>query len=75
MLTEAEMQEYIELAERDEWDPARWRLEPNPRKDAALFVVGVSDEQRAALESRARERGMDSADYLENLIGAVLSAV
>ena len=69
------MQEYIDLAERGEWDPTRWRISPNPRRNPALFVVDVSDEQRASLEARAREQGLDSCEYLNRLVSTVLSVV
>lgn len=47
----------------------------NPRRNPALFVVDVSDEQRASLEARAHEQGIDSGEYLNRLVSAVLSVV
>jgi|GEM_PF-3315961 len=74
MLTEDEMREYIDIAEKDEWDPARWKVVSRRNVDGKTpFLVSVSDDKLAKLEARAKENGLTVGEYLDGLVGAVLA--
>ena len=74
VLTEAEMQEYIEMAERDEWDPKRWAPDNQSCRQNA-YVIHIDDDEAVILRRRAEDHGLPVGDYLDNLVATLLAAV
>ena len=75
VLTDAEMQAYIEMAERDEWDPERWDLLSSDSRSDVAYVVHLTDGCAAAIEHRAQELGVAAGEYLSNLVNSVVAAM
>lgn len=70
MLTEEEMQEYIDMAERDEWDPARWKdVTPEP----VVIEVRMQPNQVTRIDRRAIHAGMTRSEYIRDLIARDLA--
>ena len=49
VLTDDEMQGYIDMAERNQWDPDRWVPSPAPRRGRFVLVYDVNERQEATL--------------------------
>lgn len=75
VLTDGEMQAYIDMAERDEWDPNRWDISSDGNEGDVAYVVRVTNMRAATIERRARERGLAVGEYLSNLVDSLIAAL
>lgn len=69
MLTEEEKASIIAEVERDEWDPAVWKVTDR----GSVFHVKVCEEQIPKLVARARDNGKTTDEYLSGLVDAILA--
>lgn len=74
MLTQEEMDEYVDMAERDELDPSRWELvDTNEPKDGVAYLVTIPTERLDKLSRRAKEMGKTEGEYLNGIVEMFLA--
>ncbi|MBR3312957.1 MAG: ribbon-helix-helix protein, CopG family [Atopobiaceae bacterium] len=68
MLTEDEMREYVDIAERGDFDPERWQVVST--HEPVYVVVKLLPSELGELDRRADERGMTRSELARELITA-----
>ncbi len=68
MFTEEEMQEYIDIAERDDLDSDRWQVVST--QEPVFVIIKLLPSEINEHGRRANERGMTRSEFARELITA-----